>query len=474
MDRTDGNEAANFSYLLRYNYTNNAIEFTTHGPSGSYTKTLIQSPYLERWYHVAITRSGNNAVGLFTTYVDGRALSPFNDFASLGSTAGSGLAIGGINGSSRQFYGEIIEAAIYNTVLQLGDVQTLRFADARSLFPSNLKGYYKLGYSTNSADFYRNSATIPPAGTDPAVKVGTGNIAFEQADQAGEQSTFDSRKNHGDDATAPLSGAFSWQQTALARSVPGIAFDLRFGYSSVTPVGPSVDGAFDPYEKRTLSPGWRHTFDTRIFIETTATSTEFKLLSWDGSIDTWTRSNSLSTVFSTRSHEYRGELVLLPNVDAEWTTPERLVYRFRDPTAGGSMAGRLLQIRDFNGNLVQLFWDEGASLITNIVDTVGGSYRFNYDSTPLLTNVTFGSWRVNFTYDPTNRLIAKSLTNTSGLYTAVNTTWQFQYGTNGLLARIIDPRGITNLFVQYDQYGRQTNQADALGRTTTTRYGVLC
>ena len=75
------------------------------------------------------------------------------------------------------------------------------------------------------------------------------------------------------------------------------------------------------------------------------------------------------------------------------------------------MAGRLLQIRDFNGNSVQLFWDEGASLITNIVDTVGGSYRFNYDSTPLLTNVTFGSWRVNFTYDPTNRLIAKSLTN---------------------------------------------------------------
>ena len=56
MDRTDGNEAANFSYLLRYNITNNTIEFTTHGSAGSYTKTLIQSPYLERWYHVAVIR----------------------------------------------------------------------------------------------------------------------------------------------------------------------------------------------------------------------------------------------------------------------------------------------------------------------------------------------------------------------------------------------------------------------------------
>jgi len=33
MDRTDGNESATFSYLIRYNYTNNAIEFVTHGAS---------------------------------------------------------------------------------------------------------------------------------------------------------------------------------------------------------------------------------------------------------------------------------------------------------------------------------------------------------------------------------------------------------------------------------------------------------
>ena len=111
-------------------------------------------------------------------------------------------------------------------------------------------------------------------------------------------------------------------------------------------------------------------------------------------------------------------------------------------------------------------------MITNVLDSAGGRYAFKYDSRQLLTNVSFGQWQVNFGYDSTNRLVSKTLTNTSGLYTNVNATWQFQYGTNGLLARIIDPRGNTNVTVQYDQYGRQTNQVDALGRATATRYGV--
>ena len=44
MDRSDGNESANFSYLLRYNYTNNAVEFVTKGSTTSWSKILIQSP----------------------------------------------------------------------------------------------------------------------------------------------------------------------------------------------------------------------------------------------------------------------------------------------------------------------------------------------------------------------------------------------------------------------------------------------
>ncbi len=207
-------------------------------------------------------------------------------------------------------------------------------------------------------------------------------------------------------------------------------------------------------------------------------STVLNLFTWDGATEVWDRSPTNTTLYGTRHKEYRGELVKLTDGsdDHEWTTPGRLVYRFRNPDSGDpNMDGRLLEIRDYNSNHVQIAWNEGLGNITKITDTVGGNYDFNYDSSQLLTNISFQSWRLNFTQDPTTRrLLSKTLTNTSGLYTAANTTWQFQYAnsSNGPLVRIVDPRGITNIVIQYDQYGRQTNQVDAIGRATTTRYGV--
>ena len=462
MDRTDGNEGANFAYLFRYNVDNGNVEFVTRGTSGIYTNTLIRHPYVERWYHVAMIRSGSS----FTAFVDGRP-SP-SELIAVGASGGAGLSIGGVSGTSKLFYGDIIEVAFYNSALSSGLIQDRMFKDQRT-FP-NIKGYYKLGFATNSADFYRNFVSIPPTGTDPAMKLGTGNIDFEETDQAGEQSLFDSRRNHGQDAMAALAGGSAWSQTAFARPVPGIAFDFRYGYGSATPTTALADGS-DPYDRRTLGAGWRHTFDTRIAPD--QSFAERRLITWDGGIETWVKTNN---VFQTRHKEYRGELTLLLDTgDYEWTTPERLVYRFRDPTdASIVMAGRLKQIRDFNGNTVTLQWNEDEGYVTNVIDMVGGNYQFKYDTTlGLLTNVSFGSWQVNFAYDGTNRLVSKTLTNTSGLYSPINTTWQFAYNTtNGLLERIVDPRGNTNLFVQYDKYGRKTNDVDALGRATRTEYGV--
>lgn len=459
MNRTDGNEGANSSYQIRFNITNGNIEFLARGASGNITNTLIEHPYLERWYHVAVVRSQS----AFTAYVDSRQLASFPS-VNIGNAVGSGLAIGGVSGNSRLFQGDIVEVAVYQAALSQNLIQDRMFKDQRSF--ANIKGYYKLAYSTNASDFYRNFVSSPPAGTDPATKQGSGNIGFEETDQAGEQSLFDSRKNRGQDALAPLSGAFSWSQVAFARPVPGIAFDFQFGYSSVTPTSAPADGQADPYDRRVLGPAWRHTFDTRVVPE--QTSTERRLLLWDGSIETWSRTN---TIYQTRHREYRGELVQLPDFDFEWTTPERLVYRFRDPTDGSLMAGRLREIRDFNGNKVQIQWNEDEGYITNVIDTAGGSYFFHYNAAlGLLTNISFGQWQVNFGYDATNRLISKTITNTSGIYTSVNTTWGFAYNTNGLLEKIIDPRNNTNVLVQYDKYGRKTNELDALSRATKTEY----
>jgi RHS repeat-associated protein len=137
------------------------------------------------------------------------------------------------------------------------------------------------------------------------------------------------------------------------------------------------------------------------------------------------------------------------------------------------MRGRLLEIRDFNSNSVTIGWNQSIGVITQVLDSARGVYRFNHSPQSLLTNISFAAWSVNFAYDSSNRLSSKMLTNTSALYTNVNTAWQLSYNsTVGLIERILDPRGNTNIFVQYDQYGRKTNEFDALGRATQTRYGV--
>ncbi|MEI7731823.1 MAG: LamG-like jellyroll fold domain-containing protein [Verrucomicrobiota bacterium] len=468
MDRTDGNESANYSYQIRFNYQNGRLEFLSKGATSSTTNTLIANPYLERWYHLAVVRNGTS----LTTYVDGRQISNITGL-NLGSTTGSGLSIGGINGNARLFYGDINEVAIYRKELLLTYIQANMFKDQTSA--DYIVGYYKLGYSTNSADNYRNFVPVPSPSTSPAAKLGTGTIDFEETDQAGEQSAFDSRKNKGADAIAPMSGSFSWNQTAMARGTPGIAFEFAYGYSSATPTQPPADGSTDPYDPRTLSRSWRHTFETRIMPD--SSSSTRRLVTWDGGIETWVKSNN---VWQTQHREYRGELVILADSsDYEWTTPNRLVYHFRDPTLDSAdpdfmISGRLTQIRDFNSNSVQIVWNKSQGYVDQVIDTAGVACQFRYDALRnLLTNLSYLGWQVNFTYDATNRLVAKSLTNTSGLYTPVNTTWQFSYNSgNGLLERITDPRSNSVLYVQYDKYGRKTNEVDAISRRVMTEYGV--
>ncbi len=465
---TSGSESQ-YAYLLRFNISNGNVEFVAQGGSGGYTNTLIQLPYLERWYHLAIVQSG----AMFTGYVDGRQV--FSSSGNVGNTSNtSGLSIGGW-GSGQYLFGEVQEVSIYQNFLSQDFIVTYMYDEQ----PTNdtttgLVGYFPIGYSTNASTELANFAPPPvPSGTSALTK--QGNVTFNETDEGGEQSAFDANRNGGRDALVPLSGAFSWQQTAFARPTPGVAMDFKFGYSSANSFGGFQLGGNNPYSAGPLGTGWRHTFETRVipsqsFLPWGDVAT-VGLMRWDGSIETWDADDPDAVVgsYHTRSEEYKGEFVTTAT-NCQWTTPERLVYVFRRPDSGGNlvMNGRLTAIHDFNGNSVQILWNQTSGVITQVVDSANGIYHFNYQGN-LLTNVTFGSWQVNFNY-ATNQLISKSITNTSGLYASINTTWQFQYNTNGLLARIIDPRGNTNVFVQYDQYGRQTNQVDALGRATATRY----
>ena len=462
MDSAAGNESAPYSYLLRINWTNGALEFLTRDASTTTTLQLLSGLFVQRWYHVAVVRNGT----VITAYVDGAQVAQTG--VGSGTAVGSGLAFGGFTGATKLFYGDIIEFALYNWPLQITDIRGLMFRDKTGDY--GLTAYYKLGASANTNDWYHNFAQPPGANTDPAQKVGTGNITFEEVDQAGEQSLFDSRLNGGRDAIAPLSGVFAWQRSALIRPVPGIAFDFRYGYSTALPQTPATGD--DPYHRRVLGDSWRHSFEARVISYIfDDTQEELKIMSWDGSVETWVRPDAAQP-FQTRHGEYRGEVVRLLNNQIEWTTPERLTYLFRPP-GSSVLAGRLLEVRDLNGNKLRLSWKDGVDggYVTNAVDSAGGNYVFKHDAQQRLTNLTFNTWQVNFAY-VSNRLASQSITNTSGACANVATTWRFYYhGTNNLLDRIVDPRGITNTLVQYDRYKRRSQITDALGRTNSFEYG---
>lgn len=474
VNRKNGVQTDPHGYLIWFNCQSGNIEYSCRGASGIYTNTLITRPYLERWYHVAVVRQND----VFTAYVDGRQV--FSTSAAVGDSSNTGAMCVGGWGAARYLYGEVQEVAIYQRALSGAEIVDNLFAD-QSLQPS-LTGYFKLGYSTNTVVEFANSAPVPASGIANLTAVGS--VTFEETDEAGEQSTFDAQRNGGQDAIVPLSGSFSWEQTAFGRPTPGIAFDFHYGYSSANAFGGYQLGSANPYASGAMGPGWRNTFETRLLpgqdFDPSQGGLVVGLMSWSGAIETWdiqivdTNSLIYGTKYFTRSKEYRGEMVKHDDLGVfQWTTPERIIYTFRHPfNSPQVMKGRLLKLQDFNGNVVQLQWNQAVGVLTQVVDSVNGTYKLNYNAGYQLTNVTYGQWQVNFSYDTTNRLISKSITNAAGLYGAVNTTWQFQYGTNGLLSRIVDPRGNTNIVVQYDQYGRQTNLTDALNRATITHYGV--
>jgi len=153
VNGTSGSESQ-YAYLVRFNIANGNVEFVAQGSSGGYTNTLIQLPYLERWYHLAIVQSAN----LFTGYVDGRQV--FSSAGNVGNTMNtSGISIGGWGGG-QYLYGEVQEVSIYQNALPRDYIVDNMFESQ----PTNdttydLTGYFPLGYSTNSADNLRNFAT---------------------------------------------------------------------------------------------------------------------------------------------------------------------------------------------------------------------------------------------------------------------------------------------------------------------------
>jgi RHS repeat-associated protein len=474
------------SYAIYLSSSTGNIEFSSRGPGGYFIKTLVEKPFLERWYHLAVVRGGASING----YVDARRM--FSDGISVGdSKSTDGVSIGGI-GAGMYLRGEAQEVQIFRGALSQTQVAANRFLDLNPALWTSLKGYYKLSAAANPPNQLDNSASSPEAGTNPAVKAGTGTIAFETTNRDGEQSLFDATKNGGKDAITPLSGGFDWQQTILSRPTPGVPFDFSISYSSGNAFNKAPLEDFDPFQPASLGVGWRHNFEIRVLpnsaFNPSGSSQSLGLMISDGNIETWDflGSSGSTTKFKTRHKEYRGDLEFVgssfdPESTVRWITPERLVYVFRSPYASSGDAltlGRLKEIQDLNGNrLAVAIYEAGdkAGLVNTVTDTSGGVWTFNYSAQNLLQSVTGLGWTVNFTYDGSNRLATRSLTGPAAYDVPASTTWQFQYTAadpTGLVYRINDPRGNRAIEVAYDKYGRKTTEWDGVGRITTTQYNV--
>lgn len=497
--RSSGASGA-FAYLIQFNRDNGNVEFTAGGANGPLAaQTLVERPYLDRWYHVAVSRSG----GEFTGYLDGRRqFTASNNIGS--STNTNGLFIGGTPDDTAHLYGEVQEVAIYQSPLTQDVIAGYMFLSQPTTHPTLgalLRGYFKLGGTPNPD--LANYASTPPAGTNPATK--TGGVTFEEANQAGEQSTFDSRKNGGRDALAALSGSFAWERTLLRRSTTGVPFEFKIGYRSSNAYNGLQIPQFSPFDSNGLGPagaGWSHTFDARIIpsdkFEPLGTNTTLGLLMWDGSLEVWETADDIN--YTPRHGEYRGELKKIgAGVSAviEWTTPDRLIYRFHTPFANApgesAMRGRLVQIRDLNPapNAITVDWDRTLGRVTAVTDTAGGVCRFKYDTQSRLEYVGYlGAdlanplWKASFTYNAQNRLATLAISGPAN-YTAtpaLPTTWGFYYktstdATNTLLEKIADPRGYNStapafyeVQLTYDKYGRVIEEKDALNRAKLTKY----
>ena len=473
-DRRTGAETDNHSYLIQLDVTTGNVEFSAKGATDSIKSTLIEKPFLERWYYVAVVRNGTEFIG----YVDG--LEVFRTIKDIGNSANTdGVSIGGW-GTTKYLYGEVQEVRIFQSALGQELLAYDMFEDLDPTQYPSLAGYYKLAYSTNTADNLKNFAATPPTGTNPAVAAGTGALGFVEVNEKGEQSLFDAKKNKGADAIIPLSGAFTWEHEVFSRPTVGVPFAFEIAYGSSTDYNSNRLGSYNPFDQPPLGPGWRHTFEARILPAQyfdPQYSGAVGLMLWNGDLEVWDVDPE-TWEYVPRHGEYRGELQPLGNLYPysyyEWTTPDRTVYKFTSPFGYGSslLRGQLVEIRDLNGNKTTITRYQSGSLIgkvSKVTDSGGGVYTFNYDAQGRLTDVTFGQWKALFSYTD-GRLTGHSLTGPAA-YPTPGTSWQFSYTTDThLLSQIKDPRSNNMAAVTYDSFGRVVSEKDALNRETKTEY----
>ncbi|MCB9497726.1 MAG: putative Ig domain-containing protein, partial [Fibrobacteria bacterium] len=121
-------------------------------------------------------------------------------------------------------------------------------------------------------------------------------------------------------------------------------------------------------------------------------------------------------------------------------------------------AGRVSQIKDANGNLVQFSGNQ-------IVHSDGRGILMTRDAQNRISEMRDGTGRmVRYAYDADGNLA--SATDPAGNIT------RFRYNASHYLTDIVDPRGVNALRVEYDSAGRVVRQITAKGDTLTSEHDL--
>lgn len=235
-------------------------------------------------------------------------------------------------------------------------------------------------------------------------------------------------------------GDYYFTATDLAVNGRGIPFVFNRYYNSL-----------DTY-RGPLGSGWTHTYNV---VLTTNPDGAVTIKQQDGSSVSFAPNGSggysPSTVglFDILQQNSGGSFTL--------TKPNQIKLLF-------SALGRLLSVRDRNGNTQQMTYNASGNLVS-ITDTAGRVFTLSYDNNNHLILLSDPIGRtVSYTYDVNGNLI-------SGVNPAGGIT-QYSYNSTGQMTSAVDARGTTYVQNTYDSAGRVVAQNNGRGATTQFAYNT--
>jgi RHS repeat-associated protein len=197
-----------------------------------------------------------------------------------------------------------------------------------------------------------------------------------------------------------------------------------------------------------LGPNWTHSFNVILSSDITGQVT----IRWgDGHGETFIPSAA------GYSPQFQAFGTLNRNADGTFVLVRRTQIRYQF-----SATGKLMSIRDRNGNTVSLAYDPSGSL-GQITDAVGRNFTLSYDASRRISQISDPIGRVT-TYGYGNAGDLEKITDAAGGLT------QFAYDANHRVLSVTLPNDVVLLQNAYDAQGRVIAQTNGRGFTTNLSY----